>query len=130
MFKDALKCACEVWWKSFDSVTLKPLSEKIRDAKKELKSLKERSLDAVSDFKELSEIKRSMDVLKRDVKVWRLELVMNAGQGQSVRDAIETWLCPEALTWEAWLAGQSMFDQLSSLDGKRRPPQTIAQFVR
>ena len=47
-----------------------------------------------------------------------------------MRDTIEEWWCPEALDWEEWLSGQAMHDQLSGLNGKRTPPQTIAEFVR
>ena len=130
MLTDALKCACEVWWKSFNTLVLKPVSEKIRDAKKELQSLKEQSLDPKSDFKEQSEIKRNMAVLKIDIKVWQNELALKAGQAQSVRAAIESWLCPEALTWEPWLAGQALYDKMSSLNGKRPPPRTVGEFIR
>jgi hypothetical protein len=130
MLTDALKCACTVWWKSFDSQVLKPVSEKIRDAKKELQSLKEQSLNPKSDFKEHSEIKRKTNVLKSDIKVWQNELALKTGQGKSVRDIIESWRCPEALTWEPWLAEQEMYDQLSSLNAKRPPPRTIREFVQ
>ena len=130
MLTDSLECACMVWWKSFDSLVLKPVSEKIRDAKKEWQSLKERSLDPKRGFNEHTDIKRKMSALKSDIKVWQKELALKAGHGQSLRDAIESWLCPEALTWEPWLAGQDMFDQLSSLNGKRPPPQTVGEFIR
>ncbi|MFH1148381.1 MAG: hypothetical protein V1736_11845 [Pseudomonadota bacterium] len=130
MLADALKCACEVWWKSFDSEVLKPLSESIRDAKKELQSLKERSQHPERDVNVLAEIKRSIAILKSDIKVWQNELAIKTGQGKSVRDAIESWRCPEALTWEPWLAGQAMYDQLSSLNAKRPPPRTVPEFVR
>ena len=130
MLTDALKCACAVWWKSFDSQVLKPVSEKIRDAKKELQSLKEQSQYPESDVNVLAEIKRSIAILKSDIKVWQNELALKTGQGRSVRDAIESWRCPEALTWEPWLAGQEMYDQLSSLNAKRPPPRTIREFVQ
>ena len=125
MLTDAMKCACTVWWKSFDSQVLKPVSEKIRDAKKELQSLKERSQYPESDVNVLAEIKRSIAILKSDIKVWQNELAIKTGQGKSVRDAIESWFFPEALTWEPWLAGQEMYDQLSSLNAKRPPPRTV-----
>jgi hypothetical protein len=130
MLTDALKCACAVWWKSFDSQVLKPVSERIRDAKKELQSLKERSQSSECDFKAISEIKRSIAFLKSDIKVWQNELAINTGQGKSVRDIIESWRCMEALTWEPWLAGQEMYDQLSSLNAKRPPPRTVREFVQ
>jgi len=130
MLRDALKCACTVWWKSFDSQVLKPVSEKIRDAKKELQSLKERSQYPEGDVNVLAEIKRSVAILKSDIKVWQNGLAIKTGQGRSVRDVIESWLYPEALTWEPWLAGQEMYDQLSSLNAKRSPPRTVREFVQ
>jgi len=126
----AMKYACLVWWKSFDTTILKPISEKIRDAKKEQQSLKERSLDPKVDPKEQLALNRKMNALKSDVKAWQQELALKSGQGQAVRDVIESWSCPEAHTWEAWLTQQAMYDQLSSLNGKRPPLYTVAEFIR
>jgi len=130
MLTGVMKCACLVWWKAFDATILKPISEKIRDAKKELQSLKERSLDPKIDPKEQLEIKRKMSALKSDVKAWQQEMAVKFGKGHAVREVIDAWSCPEAHTWETWLAEQAMYDQLSALNGKRPPPQTIAEFVR
>jgi len=130
MLTGAMKYACLVWWKSFDATILKPISEKIRDAKKELQALKERSLDPKIDPKEYLENKRKMSALKSDVKAWQEEMAVKFGQGHAVREAIDAWPCPEALTWESWLAGQAMYDQLSGLNGKRPPPHTVAEFIR
>jgi hypothetical protein len=68
--------------------------------------------------------------LKSDIKVWQNELALKSGQGQEVRNTIESWLCPEAMTWEVWLAGQDLYDKMSSLNGKRPPPQTVQEFIR
>lgn len=95
-----------------------------------MQSLKEESLDSKNAFNEQSDTKRKMNTLKSDIKVWQNELALKAGQRQSVRDTIESWLCLEALTWEPWLAGQDMFDQLSSLNGKRPSSQTVGEFIR
>lgn len=130
MLTSALKCVCRVWWKSFDAAILKPISEEIGDAKKELKLLKERTLDSKVNVKEQADIKRKMNALKLDVKSWQQEMAVKFGQGQAVRDVIESWQCPEALTWETWLVEQEMYDQLSSLNVKRPPPQTVAEFIR
>lgn len=129
MMSDALKCACAVWWKSFDSQVLKPLSEKIREAKRELQSLKE-AQNEETRAKEFAELKEKMTILKSDIKVWQDELALKTGSGKTVREAIESWSFPEALTWEPWLSGQEMYDQISSLDGNRRPPQTIQEFIQ
>ena len=71
-----------------------------------------------------------MNALKSDIKGWQKELALKTGQGQSVRGAIESWLCPEALTWKSWLAGQDLYDKMSGLNGKRPPPQTVGEFIR
>src|SRR5262249_40595291 len=39
------------------------------------------------------------------------------------------WNCPQARSWQAWLAEQPLYDQLSSLDGLRAPPCDLAGFV-
>lgn len=130
MLTCALICACKVWWKSFEIAILKPISEKVRDAKKELQSHKELSENKQIDTKKLAEIKQNVAVLKSDIKAWQKELALKSGQGNSVREAIESWHCPDAMTWESWLAGQEMYDKLSSLNAKRPPPQTVQDFVR
>ena len=74
----------------FNSQVLKPVSEKIRNAKKELQSLKEQFQISESDVRVFAEIKRNMAILKSDIKVWQNELAITTGQGKSVRDAIES----------------------------------------
>jgi len=130
MLTHSLKCACTVWWKSFDVTVLKPISVKIRAARKELQSLKAQSLDPKRHFDKQTDITRKMNALKSDIKVWRDELALKTGQGKAVREAIESWPCPDALTWESWLAKQEMYDQLSSLNAKRPPPKTVREFMQ
>ena len=48
---------------------------------------------------------------------------------EQLRDKIAAWQCPEAATWEPWLAGQPMYDAISSVDGRRRPPTTVVEWV-
>jgi len=130
MFTEVMNKTCLVWWKSFDAAILKPISEKIRDAKKEQQALKGRSLDPETDSKEQLEIKRKMSALKSAVKAWQQEMAVKFVKGHAVREVIDAWSCPEAHSWETWLAEQAMYDQLSALNGKRPPPQTIAEFIR
>lgn len=131
MLTGAMKNACLVWWKSFDTAILKPISVKIRDFKNEVQSLKEQTFDTkVDDSRDPLELKRKMNALKSEIKAWQKELALKSGQGQTVRGVIESWSCPEVLTWETWFGEQAMYDQLSSLNGKRPPPQTIAEFIR
>lgn len=130
MLTEAMRCACAVWWKTFDATILKPISEKIRNAKKELQSLKEQFRHPKGDYDEQSDMNRKINAMKSDINVWQKELTFKSARGKAVRYAIESWSCPEALTWESWLAEQPMYDQLSSLNGKRPPPQTVAEFIR
>ena len=130
MLTEALRCACAVWWKTFDATILKPISEKIRDAKKEHQSLKEQFRHPEGDFNEQADMNRKINAMKSDINAWQKELTFKSGLGKAVRDAIESWPCPEALAWEPWLAKQPLYDQLSSLNGKRPPPQTVAEFIR
>lgn len=130
MLPDSLKCACTVWWKSFHTAVLKPVSEKIRDTKKELQSLKEQARDPRGELEAHLKMNRKMASLKSDIKTWQKELTFKTAQGHEVRVAIESWQCLESLTWEAWLAGQDIFDQLSGLNEKRLPPKTIREFSR
>lgn len=130
MLMQAMRCACNVWWQTFDATVLKPIAEKIKDAKKEQQFLKEQLLDTKGDAKVQLDMKRKSDALKSDIKVWKQELEQKRSQGKGLRDEIESWPCPEAMTWEAWLAEQAMYDQLSSLNEKRQLPQTIAEFIR
>ncbi len=125
-----MRCACNVWWQTFDATVLKPITEKIKDAKKEQQFLKEQLLDTKGDAKVQLDMKRKFDALKSDIKAWKEELEQKRSQGKGLRDEIESWSCPEAMTWEAWLAEQAVYDQLSSLNEKRQPPQIVAEFIR
>ncbi len=130
MFKDALKLACNAWWKSFNAEVLAPVAQRIKDTKSQIQALNDQLGGANPDFTEQSDIQRKTTELKETIKQWRKELTAKTSQGQKLRELIESWSCPEALEWEPWLAEQPMFDQLSSLDARRPPPQSIQDFVR
>jgi hypothetical protein len=129
MVPATLTCACDVWWRPFDRNVLKPLAEQIRDAKKEQNTLKDRARESSVSAKERMAMADRLDALKREIKAWQEELNQKTGKGQALREAIRTWRCPEALTWGNWLAEQAMYDQVSSLDGKRPPPRMIQEFI-
>jgi len=69
------------------------------------------------------------DKLKREMKRLKEEIEDKTDKGKELRSEIEAWSCPEAGMWEDWLGTQSLFDGVASLDGKRKPPVTIAEFV-
>ena len=48
---------------------------------------------------------------------------------RSIRKSITDWSSDEPSTWGDWLASGPMFDQISSLDERRSPPKTIAEFI-
>jgi len=130
MLADSMKRACNVWWKFFDVVVLKPIFEKIRNAKKELKALKAQTLNVKNGFNEQAHIQQKSNALKSDIRAWQKDLSLKTGQGQSLRNAIESWRCEEALSSEPWLSEQGMYDQLSSLNERRQPPRTVREFVQ
>lgn len=39
------------------------------------------------------------------------------------------WECSEARGWETWLAAQPMYDTISSLDGVRKAPRIVADWI-
>ncbi|MDM8532157.1 BREX-1 system adenine-specific DNA-methyltransferase PglX [Anaerolineales bacterium HSG25] len=57
-------------------------------------------------------------------------LTLHINTGQAIRDHILGWSCPQVTEWGAWLAHMPLYDYLTSVDGKRPPPTTIADFIR
>jgi hypothetical protein len=67
--------------------------------------------------------------LKQKIKKLKGEHDEKSSRAKHLREEIEDWTCPEAETWEPWLSEQPLFDKVASLDGKRQPPQTVAEFI-
>jgi hypothetical protein len=130
MFEDTLKLACNRWWKSFNAEVLAPVAQRIKEGKNRLQELKDMVGGANPDYVQQSDLQRETEALKADLKRWRKELKEKTAEGQKLRETIESWSCPEVLEWEPWLAGQPMFDEISSLDARRRPPKSIQDFIR
>jgi hypothetical protein len=126
----ALELACLVWWKPLDDAVFAPLRAQIREAKDELKQLKEEDITKASDpHVRRKEIAVHTKRLKESVKGWQRELDEKTAMADKLKKEIVAWSCPEARMWESWLASQAMYDAISSLDGVRQPPQTVAEFV-
>lgn len=130
MFEDTLKLACNRWWKSFNAEVLAPVAQRIKEGKNRLQELKDMVGGANPDYVQQSDLQRETEALKADLKRWRKELKEKTAEGQKLRETIKSWSCPEVLEWEPWLAGQPMFDEISSLDARRRPPKSIQDFIR
>ncbi len=126
----ALELACLVWWKRLDDAVFAPLRAEIKEAKDELKQLKEEDITKASDpHVRRKEIAVHTKRLKESVKGWQSELDEKTAMADKLKKEILAWSCPEARTWEGWLASQAMYDAISGLDGIRQPPQTVADFV-
>lgn len=149
MVSDSLKLACDVWWKTFDDVVLGPIKEQIKTLNEVNKTLDsehkiltgkaEPAPDKAAEFEQLSateradrvrELERRMKQIKLEIKPLRDEQNEKTDKAKKLRTVIEKWTCPEADTWEPWLASQPLYDQVSALDGQRQPPTTVADFIR
>lgn len=158
MFKQTLKLACNRWWIEFNQTLLVPCKEQIKAYQEENKQLKEEwdNLGTDSTNPRVVEIKNRQATLKKDIKDLKTEVeqINNTGEkvreqienyevteiftieqllamieGEKIREQIENHECPEIFLWEQWLSSQPLYDIISSLDGKRNPPQTIAEFI-
>ena len=67
--------------------------------------------------------------MKDETKELKERLDEITARAEQLRDTIAAWQCREAAGWEPWLAGQPMYDAISSVDGRRRPPTTVAEWV-
>jgi hypothetical protein len=130
MVHSALKLACVDWWKMLDEAIVAPLKTRIKSAKDEVKELKAEDYSIAEDpFKRKREIEARTKQLKESVKRWERDLNEKTAAANKLRDEIIAWKCSEARGWETWLAAQSMYDTISSLDGIRQPPRAVAEWV-
>lgn len=130
MLQSALKLACIDWWRPLAEAVLAPIRAQIKAAKDELKALKEEDYGKAEDpFKRRKEIDARTKELKDDIKRWERDLNEKTAAADKLRDEIMAWKCPEARTWEDWLAAQPMYDAISGLDGVHQSPQTVAEWV-
>lgn len=149
MVSESLQLACDVWWKTFDDVVLGPIKEQIKALNEQNKTLDaehkvltgkaEPAPDKAAEFEQLSpteradrvrELERRMKQIKLEIKPLRDEQNEKTEKAKKLRTVIEKWTCPEADTWEPWLASQPLYDQVSALDAQRQPPATVADFIR
>lgn len=48
---------------------------------------------------------------------------------ENIQKKIAPWIPKGSEDWEKWLAKQPMYDEISSVDGKKAPPQNIKEFI-
>ncbi|PZV09630.1 MAG: hypothetical protein DCF22_18245, partial [Leptolyngbya sp.] len=131
MLTQTLNLACSEWWAKFNETLITPLKQQIKEAEAEAKALKEEiaELGTQKADQRRTEITVRLATLKADIKAWKATIKARTAKGDTIRKTIAAWKCPDSETWEPWLATQLIYDQISSLDERRTPPQTIAEFV-
>jgi hypothetical protein len=67
--------------------------------------------------------------LKCEIKDLKDKLDGMKDRAVQLRETITAWQCHEAAGWESWLAAQPMYDTISSVDGRRRPPTTVVEWI-
>lgn len=130
MLKDTLKLSCEKWYAQFDEVVLGPDKDKLKTLREEQKSCEEQlDADPAPSTVEVQKLKYRVKEIKEEAKILTAQIKRRKASANKVRDQIESWQSKEPLGWGDWLAGQPLFDGISSLDGRRPAPTTVAEFV-
>jgi len=131
MIKDSLRLVCESWWKKLDDAIFSPLRSRIRESQEKIKSLKGDIAEIGPKSPDLLfKLEIQIEELKGNTKVLKKELSDKTEKAKKIREEIEGWTCHDASTWEPWLAAQPMYDLISSLDGQRKPPESVQDFIR
>jgi hypothetical protein len=130
MLKDALDLACDEWWKLFDEVVLTPDKDQIKELKEEQRDCEEQmEAGPGASTSEIRQLKYRVKKIKEDVKILTAQIKRRTARADSVRTQIKSWQSKEPSSWGDCLAGQPLFDRISSLDGRRATPTTIAEFI-
>ncbi len=130
MLKVALVLACDSWWKQFEEVVLGPDKDQIKTLKEEQKDCEEQmDADPAPSGAEARHLRSRVKEIKEAVKTLTARIKNRTARANELRTQIERWESKEPLGWGDWLAGQPLFDRISSLDGYRATPTTIAEFI-
>jgi hypothetical protein len=129
MVRESIKLACARWWKPLDEAVLEPLRQGIKSVKEEIEKLDAELEMTGLAFQRRNELGERKHELKQKIKKLKGEHDEKSSRVKHLREEIEGWTCPEAETWEPWLSEKPLFDKVASLDGKRQPPQTLAEFI-
>ncbi|MGE0823227.1 MAG: BREX-1 system adenine-specific DNA-methyltransferase PglX [Candidatus Binatia bacterium] len=131
MVSGALMRACQKWWKRFDEAVIAPVRQQVAELNEQIKLRKEERelVDLQTNPYRRADLEREIEALKDQVSALKNKQAQKVAVGQHVRAQIEDWTCPEAEEWEPWLAAQPLYDHVSSLDERRSPPRTVAEFI-
>ena len=75
------------------------------------------------------ELKEEEQRLKREIKRVKEKIDAVSATADRLRKRIAAWQCRDAGGWEPWLAEEPMYDAISSTDGRRGPPATVAEWI-
>ena len=114
----ATHAICRDWQQRFDSAMVQPVKQQIRFAEAVIKDLPA-GIESLLRRREL----------KAEVKRLKKTIAELTAQSMALRLHIEAWQFPDASLWSNWLATQPLYDEISSIDGRRQPPVTIAEFI-
>jgi hypothetical protein len=95
-----------------------------------MKDLREQ-VAAITEDTSVSDVERKhlKKPLNDRLKALKTDKDDKIAKAREVRSLIESWTCAAAEKWGDWLAEQPLHDEFASIDGKRQPPRTIAEFV-
>jgi len=131
MTATALDRACAEWEHVWDTHVIDPLRARISAANSAIEAL-DRECEALDgkNYSRMAEIDQEQKRLRTEVRAWKREIKDKTGQAGVLASRIRTWSSPELATWETWLASTPLFDEISSLDGRRAVPATIRDFIQ
>ena len=118
LIRKGLEAICRHWAARYDREVLTPVRQKLKTVDHELKTLQDNL-----------ENKLARKALRSEQRKLKQEIADLAGRPAMLDAHVKEWVCPEAQCWPDWLAAQPLYDEISSLDGRRRVPTTLAEFV-
>jgi hypothetical protein len=118
LVRSGLAAICRDWQEQYDKAIVQPLKDEVKAADEAMKNLPE-TVENVLRRKEL----------KAEIKKLKKRIVDLTARSRILASQIQEWQCPEAELWGDWLATQPLYDEISSLDGRRQAPGTVSEFV-
>jgi SAM-dependent methyltransferase len=132
MVTEALTHANGCWAGQVFTVVISPLRQQISEKQERQKALKaelKASTEGDTTVHAIGELKAELDRLKIEIRDLQAQVEDIQGRCDRLRALITEWHCPGVDDWESWLAVQPLYDAISSVDGRRRPPTTVQEWV-
>jgi len=131
MAATALDLVCAEWMHEWDTHVIQLLRAQITAANTALETLSTEleTLDRCNTTR-VEDIAREQKRLRAEVKTLKAEIQTKTEKAGQLAASIRRWTSPELPTWESWLASGPLFDEISSLNGRRATPATIREFIQ